>query len=112
MDRMNMDKALQMAWLTVSQNTNTSRLLMMRRGISEQTRVRMAQIDEMMHALLHVNGLVTDTYSVGYLRPAKDMTVCRVEVRPEAMPEVLMRLSSINDMLLSLIAGLLAEESE
>ena len=33
------------------------------------------------------------------------MTVCRVEVKPEAMPEVLMRLTALNGVLLSLIVS-------
>ena len=35
------------------------------------------------------------------------MTVCRVEVKPEAMPEVLVRLTELNGELLSLIVRLL-----
>ena len=38
------------------------------------------------------------------------MTVCRVEVKPEAMPEVLMRLTALNGVLLSLIVDRLTVE--
>ena len=40
------------------------------------------------------------------------MTVCRVEVKPEAMPEVLMRLTALNGVLLSLIVHQLTIEAE
>ena len=86
-------------------NMNMVRLLLITRGPSEDTRALLSRSETMMQQLMQVKGLTADTYALGYLRPGNDMTVCRVEVKPEAMPEVLMRLTALNGVLLSLIVS-------
>lgn len=110
MDLEQLDSALKASWHSVAMNMNMVRLLLITRGHSENTHALLARSEEMMQELMHVKGLTTDTYALGYLRPGNDMTVCRVEVKPEAMPEVLMRLTAINGVLLSLIVSLLTAD--
>ncbi len=112
MDFEEMDKALKTAWQTVAQNMNMVRFLLLTHGHSESTHALLARSENMMQELMHVKGLTADTYALGYLRPGNDMTVCRVEVKPEAMPEVLMRLTALNGVLLSLIVNQLTSESK
>ncbi len=107
-----MDKALKAGWQSVAQNMNMVRLLLITREVSENTRALLSRSEAMMRELMHVKGLKADTYALGYLRPGNDMTVCRVEVKPEAMPEVLMRLTALNGVLLSLIVSQLAAEAK
>ena len=107
-----MDKALKASWQTVAQNMNIVRLLLITRQPSENTQALLSRSEAMMKELMQVKGLTTDTYALGYLRPGNDMTVCRVEVKPEAMPEVLMRLTALNGVLLSLIVHQLTIEAE
>ena len=107
-----MDKALKAIWQTVAQNMNIVRLLLITRQPSEDTQTLLSRSEAMMKELMKVKGLTTDTYTLGYLRPGNDMTVCRVEVKPEAMPEVLMRLTALNGVLLSLIVHQLTIEAE
>ena len=107
-----MDKALKAIWQTVAQNMNIVRLLLITRQPSEDTQTLLSRSEAMMKELMQVKGLTTDTYTLGYLRPGNDMTVCRVEVKPEAMPEVLMRLTALNGVLLSLIVHQLTIEAE
>ena len=82
-----MDKALKASWQTVAQNMNIVRLLLITRQPSENAQTLLSRSEAMMKELMQVKGLTTDTYALGYLRPGNDMTVCRVEVKPEAMPE-------------------------
>ena len=98
-----MDNALKASWQTVAQNMNMVRLLLIEHGQNESVHALLSRSEAMMQELMQVKGLTTDTYVLGYLRPGNDMTVCRVEVKPEAMPEVLMRLTALNGVLLSLI---------
>ena len=112
MDLEQMDKALKASWQTVAQNMNIVRLLLITRQPSEDTQTLLSRSEAMMKELMQVKGLTTDTYTLGYLRPGNDMTVCRVEVKPEAMPEVLMRLTALNGVLLSLIVHQLTIEAE
>ena len=107
-----MDNALKASWQSVAQNMNMVRLLLITYGASEATHALLSRSEAMMQALMQVKGLTTDTYALGYLRPGNDMTVCRVEVKPEAMPEVLMRLTALNGVLLSLITSLLTSEAK
>ncbi len=107
-----MDKALKSGWQSVAQNMNTARLLLSTRAPSERVHALLSRSEAMMQELMHVKGLTADTYALGYLRPGNDMTVCRVEVKPEAMPEVLMRLTALNGVLIALIVSLLAAEAE
>ena len=107
-----MDNALKASWQSVAQNMNMVRLLLIIRGPSEATHALLSRSEAMMQALMQVKGLTTDTYALGYLRPGNDMTVCRVEVKPEAMPEVLMRLTALNGVLLSLITSLLTSKAK
>ena len=107
-----MDKALKASWQTVAQNMNMVRLLMLIREPGENAHVLLARSEAMMQELMQVKGLTTDTYALGYLRPGNDMTVCRVEVKPEAMPEVLLRLTALNGVLLSIIVSQLTTESK
>ena len=107
-----LDKALKASWQSVAQNMNMVRLLLLTRGADEGAQALLSRSEAMMQELMHVKGLTTDTYSVGYLRPGNDMTVCRVEVKPEAMPEVLMRLTALNGVLLSLIVDRLTAETD
>ena len=107
-----MDNALKASWQSVVQNMNMVRLLLFTREPDERSHALLSRSEAMMHELMHVNGLTTDTYSLGYLRPGNDMTVCRVEVKPEAMPEVLMRLTALNGVLLSLIVSQLTTKEE
>ena len=107
-----MDKALKASWQTVAQNMNIVRLLLITRQLSEDTQTLLSRSEAMMKELMQVKGLTTDTYTLGYLRPGNDMTVCRMEVKPEAMPEVLMRLTALNGVLLSLIVHQLTIEAE
>lgn len=102
-----MDNALKASWQTVAQNMNMVRLLLITRQPSQATHALLSRSEAMMKELMQVKGLTTDTYALGYLRPGNDMTVCRVEVKPEAMPEVLVRLTELNGELLSLIVRLL-----
>ena len=106
-----MDNALKASWQTVAQNMNMVRLLLIEHGQNESVHALLSRSEAMMQELMQVKGLTTDTYALGYLRPGNDMTVCRVEVKPEAMPEVLMRLTALNGVLLSLITNLLTTES-
>ena len=108
MDLEMMDKALKASWQCVAQNMNMVRLLLILHEPDESTRALLSRSEAMMQELMQVKGLTADTYALGYLRPGNDMTVCRVEVKPEAMPEVLMRLTTLNGVLLSLIVRELA----
>ncbi len=112
MDLEMMDRALKASWQSVAQNMNMVRFLLVVREPVESTRALLSRSEEMMQELMHVNGLTADTYALGYLRPGNDMTVCRVEVKPEAMPEVLMRLTALNGVLLSLIVSQLTAETK
>ena len=112
MDLEEMDKALKASWQTVAQNMNMVRLLMLTRKHNKNAHALLARSEAMMQELMQVKGLTTDTYALGYLRPGNDMTVCRVEVKPEAMPEVLLRLTALNGILLSIIVNQLAMESK
>ena len=112
MDIEAMDKALKASWQTVAQNMNMVRLLLLTHEPNESTHALLSRSEEMLHELMQVKGLTADTYALGYLRPGNDMTVCRVEVKPEAMPEVLMRLTALNGVLLSLIVNQLTSEPE
>ena len=103
MDLEAMDKALKASWQSVAMNMNMVRLLLLTHEPGENTHALLFRSEAMMQELMQVKGLTTDTYVLGYLRPGNDMTVCRVEVKPEAMPEVLMRLTALNGVLLSLI---------
>ena len=105
MDLEALDNALKASWQSVAMNMNMVRLLLITRGPSEDTRALLSRSETMMQQLMQVKGLTADTYAVGYRRPGNDMTVCRVEVKPEAMPEVLMRLTALNGVLLSLIVS-------
>ncbi len=105
MDLEALDNALKASWQSVAMNMNMVRLLLITRGPSEDTRTLLSRSETMMQQLMQVKGLTADTYALGYLRPGNDMTVCRVEVKPEAMPEVLMRLTALNGVLLSLIVS-------
>ena len=112
MDLEALDNALKASWQSVAMNMNMVRLLLITRGPNEDIRALLSRSETMMQELMHVKGLTTDTYALGYLRPGNDMTVCRVEVKPEAMPEVLMRLTALNGVLLSLIVHQLTIEAE
>lgn len=112
MDLEALDNALKASWQSVAMNMNMVRLLLITRGPSEDTRALLSRSETMMQQLMQVKGLTADTYALGYLRPGNDMTVCRVEVKPEAMPEVLMRLTALNGVLLSLIVHQLTIEAE
>ena len=112
MDLDTMDKALKASWQTVAQNMNMVRMLLFTRKLSNDTHALLLRSETMMQELMQVKGLTTDTYALGYLRPGNDMTVCRVEVKPEAMPEVLMRLTALNGVLLSLIVSQLTMETK
>lgn len=103
MDLEAMDKALKASWQSVAMNMNMVRLLLLTHESDESVQALLSRSEALMQALMHVKGLTTDTYALGYLRPGNDMTVCRVEIKPEAMPEVLMRLTALNGVLLSLI---------
>ena len=107
-----MDKALKDSWQSVAQNMNMVRLLLLTRQPDESTHALLSRSEAMMKDLMQVQGLTADTYALGYLRPGNDMTVCRVEVKPEAMPEVLMRLTALNGVLLSLIVNQLTTEAD
>ena len=112
MDLEALDNALKASWQSVAMNMNMVRLLLITRGPREDTRALLSRSETMMQQLMQVKGLTADTYALGYLRPGNDMTVCRVEVKPEAMPEVLMRLTALNGVLLSLIVRLLTTTVE
>ena len=112
MDLEQMDRSLKASWQCVAQNINMVRLLLLIHEPSEGTHALLSRSEAMMQELMHVKGLTTDTYALGYLRPGNDMTVCRVEVKPEAMPEVLMRLTALNGVLLSLIVSQLTLETK
>ena len=105
MDLEALDNALKASWQSVAMNMNMVRLLIITREPSEDTRALLSRSETMMQQLMQVKGLTADTYALGYLRPGNDMTVCQVEVKPEAMPEVLMRLTALNGVLLSLIVS-------
>ena len=105
MDLEALDNALKASWQSVAMNMNMVRLLIITREPSEDTRALLSRSETMMQQLMQVKGLTADTYALGYLRPGNDMTVCRVEVKPDAMPEVLMRLTALNGVLLSLIVS-------
>lgn len=111
MDLEALDRALKASWQSVAMNINMVRLLLVTRPSSETTHALLSRSEAMMQELMQVKGLTTDTYALGYLRPGNDMTVCRVEVKPEAMPEVLMRLTALNGVLLSLIVSQLTTEA-
>ena len=111
MDLEVLDRALKASWQTVAQNMNMVRLLLLTHEPSESTHTLLARSEKMMHELMQVDGLTADTYALGYLRPGNDMTVCRVEVKPDAMPEVLMRLTALNGVLLSLIVSQLTAKA-
>ncbi len=112
MDLEQMDRSLKASWQCVAQNMNMVRLLLLIHEPSESTHALLSRSEAMMQELMQVKGLTTDTYALGYLRPGNDMTVCRVEVKPEAMPEVLMRLTALNGVLLSLIVSQLTLEAK
>ena len=112
MDLARMDNALKASWQSVAENMNMVRLLLLTHEHGESTRALLDLSEAMMQELMHVEGLTADTYALGYLRPGCDMTVCRVEVKPEAMPEVLMRLTALNGVLLSLIVSQLAAKAK
>ena len=112
MELQQMDNALKASWQSVARNMAMVRLLLFTRGASENTHALLSRSEAMMEELMQVKGLTTDTYALGYLRPGNDMTVCRVEVKPEAMPEVLMRLTALNGVLLSLIVSQLTAEAK
>lgn len=103
MDLEAMDKALKASWQSVAMNMNMVRLLLLTHEPGACVHFLLSRSEAMMQELMQVKGLTADTYALGYLRPGNDMTVCRVEVKPEAMPEVLMRLTALNGVLLSLI---------
>ena len=107
-----MDSALKASWQSVAQNMNMVRLLLLTHEHSEKTHALLSRSEAMMQALMQVKGLTADTYALGYLRPGNDMTICRVEVKPEAMPEVLMRLTMLNGVLVSLIVNQLTTEAK
>lgn len=107
-----MDSALKASWQSVAQNMNMVRLLLLTHEHSEKTHALLSRSEAMMQALMQVKGLTTDTYALGYLRPGNDMTICRVEVKPEAMPEVLMRLTMLNGVLVSLIVNQLTTKAK
>ena len=107
-----MDHALKACWQSVAQNMNMVRLLLFTHAPDESVHALLSRSEAMMQELMQVKGLTTDTYALGYLRPGNDMTVCRVEVKPEAMPEVLMRLTALNGVLLSLIVSQLTAENQ
>ena len=111
MDLEALDNALKASWQSVAMNMNMVRLLLITRGPNEDIRALLSRSEAMMQELMHVKGLTADTDSLGYLRPGNDMTVCRVEVKPEAMPEVLMRLTALNGVLLSIIVSQLTTKS-
>ena len=111
MDIEALDNALKASWQSVAMNMNMVRLLLITHESSDETRALLSRSEAMMQNLMQVKGLTTDTYALGYLRPGNDMTVCRVEVKPEAMPEVLMRLTALNGVLLSLIVNQLAADN-
>ena len=112
MDLRQMDNALKANWQSVAQNMNMVRLLLVTREPNDSTHALLSRSEAMMRELMQVKGLTADTYTLGYLRPGNDMTVCRVEVKPEAMPEVLMRLVALNGVLLSLIVNQLTIDTE
>ena len=112
MDLEKMDRALKASWESVAQNMNMVRLLLITHVPDENIHSLLSRSEAMMKELMQVKGLTADTYALGYLRPGNDMTVCRVEVKPEAMPEVLMRLTALNGVLLSLIVSLLTASVE
>ncbi len=112
MDLEALDNALKASWQSVAMNMNMVRLLLITHSSNEDTRALLSRSEAMMQELMQVKGLTTDTYALGYLRPGNDMTVCRVEVKPEAMPEVLMRLTALNGVLLSLIVSQLTTETK
>lgn len=73
-----------------------------------------ALYDEAMKALnglRKMEGLDTDLYSLGYLKPGNDVTVCRFQVRPEAVPELNQRLDALNDALVALLTRLFTQMS-
>ena len=107
-----MDSALKASWQSVAQNMNMVRLLLLTHEHSEKTHALLSRSEAMMQALMQVKGLTADTYALGYLRPGNDMTICRVEVKPEAMPEVLMRLTMLNGVLVSLIVNHLTTKAK
>ena len=110
MDFEQLDHSIKAMWQSVARNMNMVHLLLLTHRAGPDVHALLARSQQMMEALMRVNGLTADTYALGYLRPGNDMTVCRVEVKPEAMPEVLMRLTAINGVLLSLVVSLLAAE--
>ncbi len=112
MDLEKMDRALKVSWQNVAQNMNMVRLLLLTHETGENTHALLSRSEVMLQELMHVKGLTADTSALGYLRPGNDMTVCRVEVKPEAMPEVLMRLTALNGVLLSLIVSQLTAETK
>ena len=112
MDIARMDNALKASWQSVAQNMNMARLLLLTRERSESAPALLDLSETMMQELMHVEGLTADTYALGYLRPGNDMTICRVEVKPEAMPEVLLRLTRLNGVLLSLIVSQLTAKAK
>ena len=112
MDLEALDNALKASWQSVAMNMNMVRLLLITHSSNEDTRALLSRSEAMMQELMQVKGLTTDTYALGYLRPGNDMTVCRVEVKPEAMPEVLMRLTALNGVLLSPIVSQLTTETK
>jgi len=107
MDFEQLDRALKASWQSVAQNMSMVRLLLLFSDPDNSVHALLSPAETMMHELMQVKGLTTDTYALGYLRPGNDMTVCRVEVKPEAMPEVLLRLTELNGELIALIIRLL-----
>ncbi len=107
MDFADMDKALKSIWQSVAQNLHVIQIMLLTHVPTENTRELLSRSEALIKDIFHIKGLTTDTYTVGYLRPGNDMTVCRVEVKPEAMPEVLLRLTTLNGLLLSIIVNLM-----
>ena len=107
MELADMDNALKSIWQSVAQNMHVIQILLLTHEVTEKTHMLLSRAESVIRDIFHIKGLTTDTYTVGYLRPGNDMTVCRVEVKPEAMPEVLFRLTTLNGVLLSIIVNLL-----
>ena len=112
MDFSEMDKALKSLWQSVAQNLRVVQILLLTHKATEDVQTLLSRTESIIKDIFNIKGLTADTYTVGYLRPGNDMTVCRVEVKPEAMPEVLLRLTTLNGVLLSVIVGLLTAEAK
>ena len=73
MDLEALDNALKASWQSVAMNMNMVRLLLITRGPNEDIRALLSRSETMMQELMHVKGLTTDTYALGYLRPGNDI---------------------------------------